>query len=179
MAQNPNHVDPDQGAVNKLYAALGASLVISCVPSIIAALFASLLFMGSLIAAYFCRKRADEGSLLENHSTHIIRTIWIGSFVAMLFIIAASFYMLQNLDSLPMMNCIDLLVNAGTSIDASSAMNILRPCWDEYMRVNYDLFITSGAIAIGPAALYFIYRYIRGLTRAIKGYRLANVKSWF
>ena len=33
-------------------------------------------------------------------------------------------------------------------------------------------------VAIGPAILYFVYRVVNGMSRAAKGYRIANPKSW-
>jgi uncharacterized membrane protein len=42
-----------------------------------------------------------------------------------------------------------------------------------------NLLITAGVITILPGLVYFAVRFVRGLSRAIKGYRLAKPKAWF
>ena len=67
-------------AVLNLYAALGASLILSVLPYMHAAALSLAFFTGVLIAAYVLRGKTENNSLIENHATFVIRTLWIGAF---------------------------------------------------------------------------------------------------
>ena len=54
-----------------------------------------------------------------------------------------------------------------------------RACMDQFMEENRAVFYKAGAIAIVPVVLYLLYRLSKGLSRASRGYRVADVKSWF
>ena len=180
MATAP--ADPNQRKILRLYAAFGAALVLSVVPFILAALLSMILIFGVLIAAYILRTDTTPGSLVENHMTFIIRTIWIGSFLALLTMTAGSIYLFQTIDNTPLDPCLQPLLDirsGQTLIDPYAVFNILRGCFDNYWVANIKTFIISGSIAAGPVLLYFIVRYARGLARAMDGYRVANPHFWF
>jgi uncharacterized membrane protein len=175
------HPNPDQKKIINLYAAFGASLLLSFVPNVTAAMLCALMGVGVLIAAYMMRKGKAEGSLMENHTTFIIRTIWIGGFFAMIASFAAGLYMFFNVDSEPMAPCLNTLLNQGISPDIG--MDVLvrafEPCLGEYTGANFQTFLISGAIVSVPTLLYFLVRFTRGLSRAVKGYVIAGHKGWF
>ena len=172
----------EQKKIIQLYGAFGASLVLMLVPSAIVAMVASILFLGVLIAAYAMRKSCEKGSLCENHMTYIIRTIWIGSLLSVLTMAVASAYMLPNIDNTPLEPCAQGLMSGAANLAANEdmigLMNVIRPCMDEFMSVNGQVFMIAMAISAVPVLLYFIIRFSRGLSRAISGYRVANPKSW-
>jgi uncharacterized membrane protein len=171
----------EQKKLLRLYAAFGASLALSLVPSVAAAIITLLLFLGVLFVAYAMRKRSSEGSLIENHTTYIIRTIWISGAAAVFTLIAASVYMLQTVDNTPLDPCISTILSAGArtpDMATQQMIALFRPCFDTYLSVNLRDFIIGGIIAAGPVLLYIILRFTRGLARAGGGYRIANVRSW-
>ena len=174
---------PEQKTALRLYGVLGAALLMSLVPSVTAALFSMLLFVGLLIAAYVVRSGTDNGSFSENHMTFIIRTIWIGGFFSLVVMCFAAVYLFLNIDNTPLDPCIQNFLNQGTtnlqSIGPAEMMEIFRGCYNGYMDANFNLFILTGVLTGGPILIYFSIRFIRGLSRALKNYRVAQPKSWF
>jgi uncharacterized membrane protein len=178
-------IDVNQKKIVRLYGAFGAGLVFSMVPLWSAALVSAVLVTGVLIIAYVLRTDAEHGSLSENHMTFIIRTIWIGSFLALITTAAASVYFFKALDNTPLQPCAEAILSMASGMSDPTAMErtidnfMAMPCWATYWQKNLMIFIIGGVIAAGPILIYFIVRYVRGLTRAIKGYRVANPKAWF
>lgn len=179
---------PDQRRILRLYAAFGAALVLSVLPYMLAAFLSLVLGLGVLIAAYILRKDTAEGSLMENHMTFVIRTIWIGSFLALLTTSAGSIYLFQSLDNTPLLPCIENLIGMlsaitpDTSVEALQELmsqEIIYACVENYMKANLRVFIGAGVLVAGPVLLYFIIRYARGLSRAMGGYRVAHPRHWF
>lgn len=165
-----------------LYSILGVGIVLSFAPSLIAATLSMILLLGVLMFAYVFRSGSEDGSLMENHMTFIIRTIWISSFLAIATIAAASSYMFQMLDNMPLNPCIDkfLIVSQDLVVfDLTSFSAIFAKCMDSYWMANTRTFIISGIIAAGPVLFYFLLRFARGLARAKDGYRIANPRAWF
>jgi uncharacterized membrane protein len=173
----------EQKKIVRIYAAFGASLILSLVPLVIAAGISLLLGLGVLVIAYVLRTDTEEGSLTENHMTFIIRTIWIGCFVSLITMMVASLYLFQNLDNTPLQVCANDILNTFSNMTAFEPETLERfldsACFIDYWRVNIRTFVISGVMAAGPVLLYFFVRYTRGFTRATRGYRVANPNSWF
>ncbi len=175
------NTNPKQQTLLRLYAAYGACLALSFVPSVIAAMITLLLLTGVMIAAYILRRKSEAGSLIENHMIYLIRTFWIGALVAFITMTLGSFYLLSIIDNAPLQPCLDNIMSSASSsenLKASFMMSLFGPCMDDFMSVNFNGFLIGGMIAIGPVLAYFALRYVKGLTRALKGYRLAKPKSW-
>ena len=179
--------DKDQRTIIRLYAALGAGLVFSLVPLLSAAVISAALIIGVLVIAYVLRTDSAEGSLTENHTTFIIRTIWIGSFFALVTITAASLYLFRMVDNTPLQPCLgqlfEMAMRLPTMVDVHAMETLMKnftgsECWTSYWRTNMMAFIVSAIIAAGPVLLYFLVRYARGVTRAAGGYRVAYPKAW-
>ncbi len=185
MAQRP----PDHRKIINLYAALGAGLALTLVPMALAAGVSLLFITGVLIAAYVMRGRTESGSLLENHATYIIRTIWVGSLFSMICVIAGSAYMHYNLNFLPLETCANdaaALLTGMTNADMAAMeafgadlMARMKPCLKGFLTANKTVLYTATVIAAVPILLYFAVRYVRGLSRAVKGYRIAKPLGWF
>lgn len=177
--------DANQKKIVRIYGAFGAGLVFSMVPLWSAAFISAALIAGVLIIAYVVRTDAEHGSLSENHMTFIIRTIWIGSLLALITTTAASIYFFKTLDNAPLQPCAEAILSLASGMSDPAAMErtidnfMAMPCWATYWQKNLMIFIIGGVIAAGPILIYFLVRYIRGLTRAMKGYRVANPKVWF
>ena len=173
---------PEQKTLYNLYALFAVSLVLCVVPQASAAMLCLVFFTWLLIAAYIIRRKAEENSLTHNHTTYIIRSLWIGALISMLTTIAASLYMLKNISYEPFQPCANVI--AGKGVEALQAMSMMEvyamaePCVEGFISFNRHALVMAVLIAAAPALLYMSYRFIRGVSRAVKGYRLANPKSW-
>lgn len=183
MSETPNHETAGYKAVINLYAALGVTIILSVIPLASAALAATLFFLGVLMAAYAVRGKAEPESFLENHTTYVIRTLWIASFLAGITIALSSFYMLGNIDYNPFEPCAQKLMNLGLDAAENASFTqiypFIAPCVDAFVSANHSVFINMTIMAGGPVIVYMVYRFFHGLKRARGGYRIAKVKSWF
>lgn len=174
--------NPEQKKLYNLYALFGVSLVLCVVPYASAALLCMVFFTWLLIAAYIVRGKADEHSLTHNHATYIIRSLWIGALMSTITGIAAAVYMLGNISYEPFQPCANSIAGIGVeALQAMGSMEIYKlaePCVADFIGFNRDALIVAVAIGAGPPLLYMAYRFIRGVSRAVKGYRLAKPKSW-
>lgn len=179
--QSPH--DPHRKAVLNLYAAFAVSLILSLMPHGIIALLALLFMIGVLITAYIVRARAETDTLAENHATYIIRTIWIGSLLAAITTTIGGIIMLTDIDYGPFAPCADQLAAQGMDFAANATYaqvwELASPCFDPFINANLNILIIAGSITILPILTYFAVRFVRGLSRAIKGYRLAQPRAWF
>ncbi len=181
MTEEPDHTDPAKPAILRVYALYGMALALSVIPHMIAAGLCMVLFFLVLVMAYILRSGAEENSLMYNHMTFTIRTIWIGGLLAAVTIVAASLYLFQMLDNTPLDPCIQKFITMGPA-DVFMGPEMLQQafgtCYDAYVVRNMTTFIISGAIAAVPILLYFGVRYLRGLSRARGGYRVAKPLAW-
>lgn len=166
-----------------LYAALGVSILLSLIPNTAAAVISLLFFLGVFIAAYQIRKKSEDHGLKENHCTYIIRTFWIAGLYAAISTAIAAYYMLQDISYTAFESCGQALASKSPEDLQSSGFNEIwlatEPCYENFIADNFTILMNSGLIAAVPPLLYMIYRYIKGFSRAIKGYRLSNPKGWF
>ena len=169
-------------AILNLYGALAASLVLSVLPFVAAAVLSTVFFIGVLIAAYAIRKKAQDHSFCENHATYIIRTLWIAALLSLVTIGIAGAYMMGGIDYAPFESCANMLASKGIAwIESASTMAIyavVAPCIDGFMNGNRVLLLNAVLIAGGPLMAYLAYRLIKGVARAGKGYRLLDAKTW-
>lgn len=172
-----------QSAIFNLYAAFGVSIILSVLPYASAALLSFFFFFGVLIAAYIIRGNTEPESLSGNHATFIIRTLWIGAFFSVITMGAATAYMMNGVDYDPFAPCAQKLADQGLVwLEQAGPIQVYgfaMPCMEGFVEANKTLFINSVIIAAGPVLLYMAYRLIKGLSRAIKGYRLAKPRVWF
>ena len=179
----PTHNDPTKQEVTNLYAALGVGLVLSLVPHSIVTLVSLVFMLGVLGSAYSKRKKAAPDSLLENHATYIIRTIWIGTLFSVITISLAGLYMMNDIDYSAFQPCAKEFGRKGASFAANASFHDIwiasEPCYNNFINENFSLLTHSAIIAAGPVIIYFGYRYAKGLTRAMKGYRIMNPTGWF
>ena len=172
--------DIEKKNILNIYAAFGAALVLSIIPTMFAAFLSLILGLGVLIAAYMVRKNEEIGSLVENHMTFVIRTIWIGSFFALISTTIGSIYLFFNLDNTPLQPCLNTFLSVADSVQNFSGLeSVFGNCFEPYWFVNAKVFITSGIIVATPILVYFAARYARGLSRAMNGYRVSKPLSWF
>jgi uncharacterized membrane protein len=178
-----NHSDEGKGKVINLYAAFGISLIMSLMPYGIAAVVSFIFLIGVLIAAYAIRKKSEEHSLAENHCTYIIRTIWIGGALSVVTIAVASGLLVADLDYSPFIPCSESFAEKGQEFVNNATyeqiMHLSQPCMNDFIAANMNGLVLAGLVGIVPILIYFAYRYVKGLMRALNGYRLADPKAWF
>lgn len=162
-----------QNIINTLYIILIISTVLSFVPHMIAQVATLPLIILVLIAAYIYKGKDSEDGLLYNHMTYLIGTIWIGSTFLAIGVMAASYYVYLQGDHTVLKDVANQIYGGYTPND-QDMMNIAI----DYMQANKTVLILGTGVFVGPAILYFIYRIGNGYSRAIKGYRIANPKSW-
>lgn len=167
----------EQKTVSGVYAAVTAVFILTFVPMISAAVIALVAFLAVFFALYFVKGRAEADSLCENHMVYLIRTFWIAGLVGAVSITLASFYLLPNMDQTLLQPCLQGIVNSGAT-DGAAMQRLLQPCVDEFVSANKGVLLTGAIIGALPLTAYFAWRLFKGLTRALKGYRMPNPKSW-
>ncbi len=179
----PTQNDPDKQDVTNLYAAFGVGLVLSLVPHSIVTVVALVFMLGVLGSAYSKRKKSEPDSLLENHATYIIRTIWIGTLFSVITVSLAGLYMMDGIDYSAFQPCAEEFARNGASIAEQASFPAVwqatEPCYNNFINENFSLLMRSAIMAAGPIIVYFGYRYAKGLTRAMKGYRMMDPRVWF
>lgn len=159
--------------INTLYAFLVFSTILGFVPNGTVFLASLALWVVTLFAAYIYRDKDSEDGLLYNHMTYLIGTIWIGTSFIVLATMVMGFWVYTQGDNTPLDDAIASLAG-GEAPNEAWLMEVLT----DYLRTNEKLLWTASISAIGPSILYFVYRVANGLSRAAKGYRIANPKSW-
>ncbi len=163
MEQDPKPaLEKEQKQVNRIYAALSAMIIFSCLPVAILQVIGIFLLFYVMIGAYVLRARYPEESLVHNHMTWLIRSFWISGLFFAAGFAACVFYLSQKVtaDSLAAFE--------------SAAMTGTVP-----MTGDLRMIIAASLVTMGPSMIYFVYRAAKGLSRALKGHRMGNVKEWF
>ena len=164
---------PHKNTINALYIMLVISTVLGFVPSITAFLLSMALWFLVLVAAYIYRAKDKEDGLLHNHMTYLIGTIWIGTSFIVLASIVGGYWIWSQGDSTAF-EAFATSLESGAVPSEDDMMNTLT----DYYMANNSLILKVSLVTIAPAVLYFVYRISNGFSRACKGYRIANPKSW-
>lgn len=170
----------EQQQILQTYAAFMASIILSLLPFMSAALLSLGLAIVVLVMAYIYRGKAEDKSLLENHMIFIIRTIWVGAFIALICMVIGAGYLFVNLNNMPLLDCQEAFLAMGDQIFHPDIFKtVFAPCQEAYFNLNLETLIIGGGIVVLPPLIYFSVRIVRGLARASKGYRIAEPGAWF
>jgi uncharacterized membrane protein len=164
-------MEANQKKIINIYSAFVASLLMQVIPSVAIQTFGLLLLICVFFGCYFYRSKEDKGSLIENHTTFIIRTFWIWSLFLLIAMGAAVFWILGTGGHEILIQSIDTILGGGSI-----------PSEAELMRIANRFFLNNLialVVCFGPCIIYIAYRICKGLSRALKGYRVDNEKSWF
>lgn len=157
------------------YAACALTAILCSLPDFGAQNIGYTIIFFLLIVVYIARARwPKENSFEENHSTYIIRTIWIYSALASFGIVGAGMIIGQNANPDALAPMLDAM---GTGIEPSDAE--AKSWMLQYYADNADLIERTARIWLFPAQIYLVYRTARGAVRAYKNYRISKPKSWF
>ena len=175
-----DHPNPERHKIMMLYILFAAGLFGSFIPAVWPAIISLIVLILVLGAAYSMRHGKDDDSLLGNHATFLISTIWKGSTLAAITLAIGGVYLLQYIDQSPLTPCLDKIMEGAAAPGDMAGLKILfAPCFDVYYQKNSSVFIVSGLMAMGPPLAYFLIRLARGAERAMKGYRIAHPRAWF
>jgi uncharacterized membrane protein len=164
---------PHRKTINTLYILLVLSTILGFVPSGTAFLGSVALWFTVLIAAYIYRAKDKEDGLLYNHMTYLIGTVWIGTTFILIASLAGGYWIWTHGDS-SAFDALAARLDAGAIPDEDMIMDTMT----QYMLANKNLIMKASLVTVVPAILYFVYRIGNGFSRACKGYRIANPKSW-
>ena len=155
--------------VQQIYAAIIASFALNFMPNILVQIIASLVFLGVFIGLYVLRKLSEEDGLIDNHTTYLIRSIWIGGGFVILGLLVAIVYFIGT---------IGMEEYARLGQQAMERGN-MQEFAEVYQSRYPDEVFMAVVLTMGPGTVYVAYRFAKGLARAIKGYRMAKPLSWF
>ncbi|MBE2190624.1 MAG: hypothetical protein KDJ26_01440 [Alphaproteobacteria bacterium] len=157
-----------------LYVLLSLGVVLGCLPDMTMQSYSALVIFVALILAYFFRARAKKDDLVWHHSTFVVRTIWIWSLFLLIGMMGAGYIMQTQGD----MSAVDRIMEAASSGIIPSEADIEAASQD-YFSTNYDLILRTTLMWLAPAQVYAVWRIFKGLSRALKGYRVQNLRGWF
>ena len=165
-------VTPQQKII-ALYAAFGLCVITTSIPNMSVQNYAMLLTLVVLIAGYLLRKKSSEDSLESHHATFVIRTIWIWSAVLVFGMMGAGWMVYEHGDASAITTMANSIMEGATPTEDD-----MNQAAETYFDTNYDLIFKSMLQWLAPAQLYAVWRIARGLSRALKGYRVQNLRSW-
>ncbi len=174
-------MEKNRNIILAFYAVLSVIVIMSSTPNVSLVTYGRLANYGFtismivLIVAYIARAKFPRNdSFEENHTTFIIRTLWIYTSIAALGMIGAAIEVAQqgNLDAIQPIA--DSVASGIQPTEAEMRASVLQ-----YLTDNDSLLRMQFHIWLCPAQLYLIWRILRGGSRAFKSYRIANPKNWF
>ncbi len=156
------------------YLILLLGVVTACVPDMTVQGYSMLLGLVSLILGYIFRSRAVEDDLVWHHATFMIRTIWIWSLFLSIGIVGAGYIVSIQGD----MSAIQSLMDSANSGSIPSEAEI-DAAGSTFFDTNFNLILKTTLMWLAPAQVYAVWRIYKGLSRAMNGYRVQNLRSWF
>lgn len=126
-----------------------------------------------IVLAYVFRARAQDDDLEHHHAQYIIRSVWVFSLIALVGMFGAGFAIGREADSSALDDLLSLVQTGGmvSEKDVESA-------FQRYFETNEALIFRRFLLFMAPAQLYAAWRLVRGLPRAMRGYRVSHPKSW-
>ena len=157
------------------YAVMSLVVILCCLPDFNLQNFGYLLIIIELVVAYIARHRWPRNeSFEENHTTFVIRSIWMYTLLAGFGMLGAAIIIVQNGNMDAINEMANAMVSGATPSDAEMEASMNR-----YIADNEALLKQQFIIWLSPAQIYMVWRILRGGERAFKGYRIAKPKSWF
>lgn len=133
------------------------------------------LSMIALVAAYIARSRFPKNeSFEENHTTYLIRTLWIYTSLAAIGITGLGIIVVMNGNMESFNSMADNIVNSGIQPTEEQMEAVIQ----QYISDNLSLIRQQYLIWLLPAQLYLVWRTLQGGYRAHKNYRISNPKKW-
>ncbi|OIN85203.1 MAG: hypothetical protein AUJ12_10075 [Alphaproteobacteria bacterium CG1_02_46_17] len=164
----------DKQKILLLYLIFFGGVVTAYIPNMTVQGYSMLFGLVSLILAYIFRARADEDDLVWHHSTFMIRTIWIWSLFLSLGMIGAGYIVGTQADMSALQNIMDMATSGSIPDEAE-----MDAAGRAYFDTNFNLILKTTLMWLAPAQVYAVWRIYKGLSRAMNGYRVQNLRNWF
>lgn len=153
-------MNKEQKNIVSIYAALSAAMVFQLMPNTSLALFSVLLLLFTWLLIGFMRRGAERGSLMDNHMVFLNVSLWVWSLLVFLATMIGGYYIHTQFSMNDFMQLAQDYAAGKTDTDSVQELKTIM--------------LATAA----PCYIYIAYRLTKGLHRAIKGYRIANPKSW-
>ena len=161
-------------AILFVYGLFCLSLFFICTPVIKIHTAGSLLLLFTLFSAWCLRFGKPHDTLIYNHMIYISRTIWMMSLIITAAVAVAGYVVYTLADNSIMQSAFDEMME-GRGLSHQELAGTLM----EYLKANFMLMLSGALLCAVPTLLYTVYRLQHGITRALKGHRLAKPESWF
>lgn len=157
-----------------LYAVLAFGVLMSCLPYMTAQNVGAVAVLLALIFSYVLESKSDKDSLETHHAIFIIRTIWIWTTFLLIGLCGAGYVVSQQGNMAAIDQLMGMINSGGIPTEAD-----IQAASEAYLNDNTDLILKTALVWLAPAQIYAVWRLARGLSRAVKGYRINNFRSWF
>lgn len=168
------HLPEGNQAILTVYGLLCVGIVFSMVPVLPIFFTGMMLIPFVLVLAWMLRFGKSPDTLIYNHMIYISRTIWMFSLLLTITSSIAGFLVMTGADNSAYQNILNDMMN-GISYSHDQMYDVMI----SYIKTNMGLMICAVALCTIPTLGYVVYRLTRGMSRALKGYRLANPQAWF
>lgn len=181
MTIDKSDIDPRR-AYN-LYALFGVVILLSLVPTVSG--FLAFLIMATIliIMGYKYRGPKDEKDkdFNESHASFILRSIAGVSLLMSVTLTLGILYILGAIDYSAFDPCAQNIVSLGSdpaAISNDAILKLAAPCMDAFIAANKSAFITAMLITALPPLLYIGWRFVFGLSRALKSQQIEQPYKW-
>lgn len=174
MSEPDPHIPDGKTTIIAAYGLVSASIILCFIPITAFFMTGLILLPISLLVCWGLRLGKPHDSLIYNHMIYISRTIWMYSLLLSLTSSIAGFMVFRWADNSLLHDTLNTIMG-GQSYSHEELYGVLL----DYARANLILMISAAMICIVPVVGYITYRLSRGLSRALKGYRLPRPQAWF
>ena len=166
-----------------VYALFGVTIVLTLIPVMAAGFSSLILAITLIIVTYKMRgeKDAAHKTLDESHASYILRSIAGVSILMTITLGLGIVYLLGNIDYAAFEPCAQNLASLGTDpadISNAAVMQLAAPCIDGFIAANKAVLIKSMLITALLPLLYIGWRFVYGVSRALKKQRIDNPYKW-
>ena len=167
-------MNKERKTVVNIYAGMIASLILQFAPNSTLQILAILAFLIAFIWCYLARSRADKNSLVANHATYLIRSIWIFSLLTTIGVILCVIWLGFTVDP-------ELIKSLSRGYIETVSQTGTPNISEDYIALveqNLSGVLLAVLITLGPSLVYLGYRLIKGARRGISGYRIDKPNAW-
>lgn len=166
-----------------LYALFGVTIILTLIPMMAAG--AAALVMGIFLIVTAYKKRGEKDATSKNfeqsHASYILRSIAGVSILMAITLAIGATYLLSAINYTAFDPCAQSLASLGgdpASISNEAVLKMAQPCIAPFIESNKSALIIAMLITAGLPLIYIGWRFIYGLSRALKNVRIENPYKW-
>jgi len=144
------------------YGVFFSSFCVAVIPFTVASVFALMICSCILAAIYIERAKSDQGTLLYNHMTFLIRSFWRGNFYLLMCLSLALIYILLTANYETFGICIDAILSAINTGRFGKVGSLVHACEILFLEENANHLKTAAVIAFAPIVVYLLFRCVYG-----------------